>query len=165
MGRASHEHRDLARYLYVERGITSLDDLGRMTGIAVKTLERYRAADGWMEMQRGRQDGEASALESLDDVADSIMRMLLRKTAEYEHLPVELLDPDLMRGLHKLVQTIQLLTGELRRMSKRDKLLTMHDFMDFSLAAAQASALGDETLTQVLELVGGYCDHVLAAEK
>lgn len=163
MGRAAHEHRDLARYLYVERGITDLDELARMTGISLKTLEKYRASDGWIEMQRGRQDGEASALESLDDVADAIMRILLRKASEYEHLPVEMMDPDLMRGLHKLVQTIQLLTAELRRMSKRDKLLVMHEFTDYCLDEERGQRIDADTLNQVFELVGGFADRALGA--
>lgn len=162
MARPRHKNAPHAQYLYVEQGVTDLAELSRLTGISEKTLENYRRQFGWVDLQQGHAQGRESQIQTLDDVAESMTRLLLSKAAEYESIPVEMVDADVLKGLKHLVETVKLLTAELRRMSKRDKLLNIKDFTDYVLAADSDSPIDPAALNIVFELIGGYSDNVLA---
>lgn len=161
MGRPRHKHAPLAQYLYVERGMTDLEELSRLTGIKVKTLEHYRASLGWIDLQQAHEQGRDSQIQSLDDVADSMIRLLLHKAEEYQSIPVEMVDADVLKGLKNLVETVKLLTSELRRMGKRDKLLVARDITDHVLLMDAEAPLDPAALNTVFEVIGNYCDTVL----
>lgn len=161
MARPRHKQADLAQYLYVQRGITDMAELARMTGISASTLERYRADMGWVELRQAEEDGRESNIESLDDVADMMIRLMLQKAQQLEMLPVEMVDEDLMKGMKSLVETVKMLTAELRRMSKRDKLLVAYEITDYCIAQEDDQAF----LNRMMERIGGFCDDVLAGAK
>jgi hypothetical protein len=159
MGRPEHHQKALARYLFVEQGIADLPRIAEVTGISVKTLENYRGEDKWLDQQAQHRAGKESPLESLDDVAEAVTRLFFQKAQEYCDLPAELFDPSIAKSLRHMVETIKLLTADIRRMSARDKLLTMKEFLGYVLR--QHAQPDPALLNLIFELVAGFSDEVL----
>jgi hypothetical protein len=162
MGRRKHPKYEYARWLFFEQGVEDLAQIAKVTGIAGKTLEKWRAQEHWLE-EKAQAATHAAAeaeepVQSLDDVIKVFTGILLEKARELKNTPIGDIDTSIMDGLHKFVKSIKEMSHELRLLSQKQLLLTAMDIVDFCSAEHERGHLEQADMLRFHDVMSNYCD-------
>jgi hypothetical protein len=154
----------VARRLFLS-GITDMQELERLTGIAERTLINYRGRERWLDQKDQAAVQSLDAGESVADIAQALWRILWEKVQEIRDLPAEQIDPVLLDGLHKLVKSVKLMSQEMGLLDAYQALQVAHELTDFCLNENAQGKLDDEVMGKMFEVISAFSDKKLGEIK